>query len=540
MLFPAGANPIGITPIPGEAFHMRYLNVALSIAFTCLLVMPAAAFNGSQLARASVEDFSLTTQEGLTYELERQDEPVIVVSFIFTRCPDVCPVITQLLSTVQNELTEEQANDVQFVSITVDPEHDTPERLLEYTQRHGVEWPHLTGEREHLENVWANFALVVQQQVIDAHVMEYQPGEASVTVVNTNNTSSQSMFAWNGYTATTWAAEEMGLSLNVSNSDFGHFLSGINGTDSPSDWSWYWELNVWNAANETWEASTVGMDTLDVLEHPHIAWKPSYTNTSLIPAPASAVESTVTVQWSNTSSQTAEVSEFTGHHVTHGALNGAGINVTMPDSNLGHYLTSINNQSGPDDFSWWWNLYAWNDTDNNWTSSEVGMDSLMQPHHLAWAPSNVNVSTIPSPIQPANSTTCDGHGWEMGSGTGLHCMCDAGYTWDGDDRRSCVPETTEEYNVGHSTITYILNQQRQPVVAWTGDSWAVNAFTEDVREVLRNENAGGYDEENTPWASSALTLTGLMAAAAFFPTRRKDESADEERKGEKEGPTASA
>lgn len=516
---------------------MRLTAGVISIILTCLLVMPATAYNGSQLARAPVEDFSLITQDGAAYELERQNESVMVVSFIFTRCPDVCPVITQLLSSVQNELTDEQAEDVQFVSITVDPEYDTPERLLDYTQRHGVDWPHLTGERELLENVWSNFALVVQQQVIDAHVMDYQPGEASVTVVNTNNTTSQSMFTWNGYTATTWAAEELGLSLNVSDSEFGHFLSGINGTDSPSDRSWYWELNVWNASNSTWEASPVGMDTLDVLDHPHIAWKPSYANASMIPQPANTTVSTVTVQWSNSTVQTAEITQFTGHHVTHGALSGAGINVTMPDSSLGHYMTSIANQSGPDDFSWWWNLYAWNDTDSNWTSSEVGMDGLLQPHHLAWAPSNVNVSEIPSPIQPADSTACDGHGWEMGSGAGLHCMCDAGYTWDGEDRRSCVPEATEEYNVGHSTITYILNERRQPIVAWTGDRWGVDAFTEDVREVLRSENAGGFEDNDTPWPSAALTLAGLMAAAVLSPNQRNPRSSEEERKGEKEGTT---
>lgn len=517
---------------------MRLFKPVLALVLACLLLMPVAAYNGSQLVRAPVQDFTLTTQDGLTYEFQRQDEPVMVVSFIFTRCPDVCPVITQLLSSVQNELTDEQSADVQFISITVDPEHDTPERLMEYTQRHGVEWPHLTGDRNTLEDVWANFALVVQQQVIDAHVMEYQPSEASVTVVNTNNTTSQTMFEWNGYTATTWAAEELGLTLNVSQSQYGHFLSGINGTNSPDDWSWYWELTVWNHTNNTWESSPVGMDDVDLLDHPHIAWKPSHINTSLIPTPDTNMTSTVTVQWSNTSSQTAEVNGFTGHHVTHGALMGAAIDVSIEDSSYGHYLTSIGNQSAPEDDSWWWNLYAWNDTGNNWSSSDVGMDGVEQPRHLAWAPSSINVTEIPVPVQPPQETACSGHGWEMGSGSGLHCMCDEGYTWDGDDRLSCVPESTEEYNVGHSTITYLLNDRREPVVAWTGDRWSVDDFTEDVREMLLNENAGGYEDNDTPWPSAALTLAGLMAAAAFIPGRRDDRSSDEEeRKGEKEGTT---
>ena len=105
---------------------------------------------------------------------------VVVVSFIFTRCPDVVRCAQQLKN-VELELSERRRDDIGFVSITVDPAHDSPEMLLEYTQHHGVSWPHLTGTQAELEPVWGTFALVVQTNVIEAHVMEYQPGEASVT-----------------------------------------------------------------------------------------------------------------------------------------------------------------------------------------------------------------------------------------------------------------------------------------------------------------------------------------------------------------------
>ena len=67
--------------------------------------------------------------------------------------------------------------------------------LAEYSERMGASWPHLTGTTEEMEPIWEMFGVVVQQNVIDMHVMDYQPGEASVTVVDTTNNSTQHMFA---------------------------------------------------------------------------------------------------------------------------------------------------------------------------------------------------------------------------------------------------------------------------------------------------------------------------------------------------------
>ena len=57
---------------------MRLFKPVLALVLACLLLMPVAAYNGSQLVRAPVQDFTLTTQDGLTYEFQRQDEPVMV------------------------------------------------------------------------------------------------------------------------------------------------------------------------------------------------------------------------------------------------------------------------------------------------------------------------------------------------------------------------------------------------------------------------------------------------------------------------------
>ena len=491
--------------------------VPLALLLAILLLAPASAYMGKQLARGPVDSFTLTDQSGENYTFGIDTEGVVVVSFIFTRCPDVCPVLTQSLSAVEAELNEDERKDVTFVSITVDPEYDTPEALKEYSERMGASWPHLTGTAEELQPIWDMFAVVVEQSVIDMHVMDYQPGEASVTLVDTKNNSSQHMFQYDGWDATAFAAEQAGWSLNSS----GGMIIGINGTESPDDWAWWWELNLWNTTSEAWEVSGVGMNDVDALDIPHLAWMRSDTNRSLLPQPNVDMASSVTVQWSNNSTEVVNIEQFTGYHISQGALIGAGMNTTNELGSWGHLMTDINNQTSPPDWEWYWTLYAWNETSEAWNYSNVGQDDLLEPTHIAWAPNYTDPSAIPAPISDASDeTVCNGHGWEMGSGASKHCMCDSGYTWGEGDQLSCVPETTEEYNVGHSTITYILNSDLEPTVAWTGDAWRVEDFTADVRELLEKEQLGGYEAGLIPALPFAMTFSALLAAFALAGVRR--------------------
>ena len=113
----------------------------------------------------------------------------------------------------------------------------------------------------------------------------------------------ENMTGWN---LTTTVLSERNISMNYSTHEvYGHSVSGINGSDSPSDWSWYWTLYVWNetdAANASWEVSAVGIDSLTIRNNSndgcwqigfcHIAWAPNTTNTSDIPVPRIFVENT--------------------------------------------------------------------------------------------------------------------------------------------------------------------------------------------------------------------------------------------------------
>lgn len=71
---------------------------------------------------------------------------VLIVDFIFTSCPDVCPLLTEQLVSLRKRLP--QAAPLAYVSFSVDPEHDTPEKLKAFARAHGADfdnWYFLTG-----------------------------------------------------------------------------------------------------------------------------------------------------------------------------------------------------------------------------------------------------------------------------------------------------------------------------------------------------------------------------------------------------------
>jgi protein SCO1/2 len=114
--------------------------------------------------------FSLIDQSGKTVNLSDFVGKVVVVDFIYTRCPlpDVCPRLSANFASVSKKL---RGRDVEFLSITIDPQYDTPEVLREYARRWGAgeSWKFLTGTSEKIHEVAGSFGLV------------YWPEEGSIT-----------------------------------------------------------------------------------------------------------------------------------------------------------------------------------------------------------------------------------------------------------------------------------------------------------------------------------------------------------------------
>src|SRR5262249_15396837 len=80
---------------------------------------------------------------------------IVVVSFIYTNCPDICPLTTARLAQVEEKLGDIVGRDIFLVSLTVDPERDTPERLKSFATAFGAGpgWLFLTGKPEDIRAI---------------------------------------------------------------------------------------------------------------------------------------------------------------------------------------------------------------------------------------------------------------------------------------------------------------------------------------------------------------------------------------------------
>ena len=95
------------------------------------------------------------TQDGRTLRFydDVMKGKILLINFFFTECDDVCPLATDNLVRVQELLGDRVGKDIRLVSISLQPEHDTPEVMAAYAKAHGVGpgWLFLTGQKDDIE-----------------------------------------------------------------------------------------------------------------------------------------------------------------------------------------------------------------------------------------------------------------------------------------------------------------------------------------------------------------------------------------------------
>lgn len=107
-------------------------------------------------------EFSLINQDGAAVSLRSFRDKVVVVTFIFTSCTDTCPLLTAKMAGLQERLGADFGSRVRFVSITVDPERDTPDVLKRYAHGYGANlagWSFVTGSANDIAEVTRRYAV---------------------------------------------------------------------------------------------------------------------------------------------------------------------------------------------------------------------------------------------------------------------------------------------------------------------------------------------------------------------------------------------
>jgi protein SCO1 len=108
------------------------------------------------LTIAPAPEFTLMSQDGAQVALADLRGRVAAVTFIYTLCTNTCPVLTPMMSFVQDQLGADFGAKIVFASITVDPERDTPKVLKEYAVAFGANlagWSFLTGPSDVIQDV---------------------------------------------------------------------------------------------------------------------------------------------------------------------------------------------------------------------------------------------------------------------------------------------------------------------------------------------------------------------------------------------------
>jgi protein SCO1 len=144
------------------------------IALVLLATVLSAGVNLTAVPHAALEDqplptirpapeFTLTAQDGAQVSLSDFRGRVAAVTFIYTHCTTKCPILTPMLSMVQDQLGSDFGRHIVFLSVTLDPAHDTPQALRLYAEAYGANlagWTFLTGSQNAVRQLAEGYGVI--------------------------------------------------------------------------------------------------------------------------------------------------------------------------------------------------------------------------------------------------------------------------------------------------------------------------------------------------------------------------------------------
>lgn len=137
----------------------------LALATACT---SGAKLTGTPLHATPAPDFTLHTADGQPFRLSDLRGRAVVLTFLYTHCPDICPAIAGRLALANQQLGK-TASKVAFVSVSVDPEGDTPASVEQFSEEHGLtalgaRWRYAIGSRLELAPVWHAYGIGASPQ----------------------------------------------------------------------------------------------------------------------------------------------------------------------------------------------------------------------------------------------------------------------------------------------------------------------------------------------------------------------------------------
>lgn len=144
------------------------LVTALVVATAAEAARPARPEGAVSSARSYFTDTELIDQDGRVHRFysDLLDGRIVVIDSVFTTCTLVCPVLGQKMKSLQEAAGDRLGDDVLLLSISVDPETDTPAKLKAFGAQYGARdgWYFLTGSRENVSRVLAKLGFAVDDK----------------------------------------------------------------------------------------------------------------------------------------------------------------------------------------------------------------------------------------------------------------------------------------------------------------------------------------------------------------------------------------
>lgn len=172
---------------------MRFLVPSRLAALALVALLAVAGCGGSSKKKASAPKAKPATYAGAVANPPKQAPPltqkdstgkkfdlasyrgkVVLITFLYTHCPDVCPLITGNLHTTLQQLGP-RASQVQVVAVSADPKGDTKKTVAEFLNKHQMtgRMRYLIGSRKQLEKIWLRWGVVAKADPKTPNAVEH-------------------------------------------------------------------------------------------------------------------------------------------------------------------------------------------------------------------------------------------------------------------------------------------------------------------------------------------------------------------------------
>src|SRR5262249_46078423 len=150
---------------------MRRMILLTAVTAAALLASAASRGQNRPWGEGYIPNLPVITQDGKTVRFydDLVKGKIVIISFIYTSCTDICPITTARLTQLEEKLGELVGRDVFLLSMTVDPERDTAQRLKEYSDafQTGPGWSFVTGSPDDIRAI--NYKFGERSKVLSEH-----------------------------------------------------------------------------------------------------------------------------------------------------------------------------------------------------------------------------------------------------------------------------------------------------------------------------------------------------------------------------------